>query len=170
MAAAPHFLFSLLLRSFPESDTVITRFLQLLAVLLLVISPFAQAQLNNQDSSRYLADIELHTVAELSRALQSVENHLQKRPVSSGRVAPVVFVLHGPEAKALLLSNYNQNQVLMDMAARLSAFELVDIRVCRTWMGGNGVDERDLPPFVTTVPYGPAEIERLLEQENYVYF
>ena len=82
----------------------------------------------------------------------------------------MVFVLHGPEAKGLLLSKYHKNQSVMDMAARLSAFELVDIRVCRTWMGGNGVDESDLPPFVTTVPYGPAEIERLLEQQNYVYF
>lgn len=147
---------------------MIVKCLQFLTVLILACPLWAQA--DDPASSRYLIDIELHTVAELSLALQSVETHLHKRPSSSGSLTPVVFVLHGPEAKGLLLSKYHKNQSVMDMAARLSAFELVDIRVCRTWMDGNGVDESDLPPFVTTVPYGPAEIERLLEQQNYVYF
>ena len=58
----------------------------------------------------------------------------------------------------------------MDLAARLSAFKVVDIKVCRTWMGGQRLDESQLPPFVATVPFGPAEEKRLMEEENYVYF
>ena len=39
-----------------------------------------------------------------------------------------------------------------------------------TWRGEEGLDENQLPPFVSTVPYGPSEERRLLEQEHYIYF
>lgn len=147
-----------------------SRYFQFLWFVLLMLPALGQAQSGALASLRYLVAIELHTIAELSGALQRLETHLQSMPASSTQFEPVVFVLHGPEAKGLLPSNYHESQEFMDMAARLSAFKLVDIRVCRRWMGGSGVDQKDLPPFVTTVPYGPAEIQRLLEEENYVYF
>lgn len=123
-----------------------------------------------QSSARYLAEIELHSVDELDGALTRAGELFESGKFSAGSDAPVVFVLHGPEAKSLLNANYSANKSLVDLAARLSAFKVVDIKVCKTWMGGEGLDESQLPPFIDTVPFGPAEKQRLIEEENYVYF
>jgi hypothetical protein len=121
-------------------------------------------------SSRYIARIELHTVDELMNSLLRAEKLQREGSFIVGRDAPIAFVLHGPEAKALFLNNYAENKSLVDLAARLSAFDVVDIKVCETWSGSQGLDVSRLPPFIGTIPYGPAEEKRLLEQEKYVYF
>jgi len=82
----------------------------------------------------------------------------------------VVFVLHGPVLRSLLKQNYPENRPTVDLAARLSALEVIDLKACRAWMGGNSVSESDLQPFVESVSYGPAEVESLLQQGNYSYF
>lgn len=120
-------------------------------------------------SGRYLAKIQLNTADELRSFLQRseqlfVDNNYQASELS------IALVLHGPEAKIFLQDNYLQNKSLVDMAARLSAFGVVKVNVCEMWMGGEGIDGKSLPPFVDTVPFGPAEKKRLIEKEGYVYF
>ena len=61
-------------------------------------------------------------------------------------------------------------KAVVDLAARLSAFNVVDIRVCETSARGLGLDLETLFPFVDTVAYGPDEVVRLLEVEKYSYF
>ncbi len=73
----------------------------------------------------------------------------------------MVFLLHGEEAKTLFRQNYSANKRVVDLAARLSAFGVVDIKVCETWAGNNSLDTSRLQPFVGTVPLAPAEAQRL---------
>ena len=82
---------------------------------------------------------------------------------------PVVVVLHGPEARRFLRRNYLDNQPLVDRAAKLRAFDRIELRMCETWMRSNGVGRGDLLPFVDTIPLAPAEVERL-EREGYLPF
>jgi intracellular sulfur oxidation DsrE/DsrF family protein len=65
---------------------------------------------------------------------------------------------------------YQKNKHLVDLAARLTAFNVVDIRVCETRMGVLGQPVSSLVPFVSTVPFGPAEVDRLVNEEEYLYF
>lgn len=123
-----------------------------------------------EDSSRYVARIELHTADELMGSLLRAEMLQQEGAFKVGEDAPIAFVLHGPEARALFLDRYSENKALVDLAARLTAFKVVDIKVCETWMGSKALDSSRLPPFIGTVPYGPAEEKRLLKQQRYVYF
>jgi intracellular sulfur oxidation DsrE/DsrF family protein len=123
-----------------------------------------------QPLPKYVAQIQLNTAAELAGVLDRADQLLQTGKFSAGSDEPIVFVLHGPEARVFFQQNYFANKQLVDVAARLSAFEVVEVRVCRTWMGGDGLNEEDLPPFVSTVPFGPAEERRLMEDEGYVYF
>ena len=37
-------------------------------------------------------------------------------------------------------------------------------------MGGQGIVAEQLVPFVSTVEYGPAEMTRLRQQQNYIDF
>jgi len=118
----------------------------------------------------YVAAIELHTTAELHAVLQRADQLLSQGLALQSDPATVTFVLHGPEVRSLLRQNYLQNKATVDLAARLSALGVVEIMACKTWMGGNVVAVEDLQPFVGTVDYGPGEIRRLVDEEDYLYF
>lgn len=143
--------------------------LRFLLLVVCIFAHFVDAQEVSAPAG-YLARIELHSAEELNGALMRAEELFATDRFKAGTDAPVVFVLHGPEARTLLNKEYKLNKSLVDLAARLSAFQIVDVRVCKTWMGGEGLDENQLPPFIDTVPYGPEEKRRLLNDEKYVYF
>ncbi len=121
-----------------------------------------------EDDNHYLARIEVHTAAELLGILSRADQLFTTRQLDTAE--PIVFVLHGAEGRAFLRQSYANNKTLVDLAAKLSALQVVDIRVCETWMGGQHIDSEQLQPFVETVPYGPAEVKRLRSDENYLYF
>ncbi len=116
----------------------------------------------------FIAQIEAHTPSELSDILHRVDSLLlEQSGFPSSR--PLALVLHGEEARVFLRENYKQNRELVDLAARLDAFNAIDIQICETWLRGASVPKSDLPAFVDTVPYGPAQEKALLEQ-GYEYF
>lgn len=114
------------------------------------------------------ADIALHTLAELQQLLERAES------IANGETLyntedPIAVVLHGEEINAFLRSNYRTNKPLVDLAARLDAFNVIDVKVCRRWMGANGIMANDLPPFIEPVPFGAGEVQRL-KAAGYAYF
>ncbi|MBK9426441.1 MAG: hypothetical protein IPN63_03190 [Gammaproteobacteria bacterium] len=80
------------------------------------------------------------------------------------------MVLHGSEVAAFLRRNYRQYRSVIDLSARLTALGVVDIRICETRLRALGEEESALRPFVSTVPYGPGEIDRLCTQEKFSVF
>ncbi|GAA5315700.1 MAG: hypothetical protein AseanaTS_09050 [Candidatus Pelagadaptatus aseana] len=117
----------------------------------------------------YLAELDNHTPSDLYKALARAETLFLDGRLR-GQMSPASFVLHGPDVSVFFRDNYREHKGLVDLAARLSAFGVVDIQVCETQTGVLGRDRNDLMPFVGTVPFGPAEEERLVEREGYVYF
>ncbi len=77
---------------------------------------------------------------------------------------PVVVILHGEEALSFTRGKYSEKKSLVDRAAMLDAYDLIDVRMCQTWMNENDVARSDIPPFIETVPYAPEEIRRLREK------
>ena len=100
---------------------------------------------------------------DLSALLNTIEETL---PDNSEQDNPIVVILHGDEAFAFTRENYQSNKSLVDRAALLDAFEMIDIRICETWMNKNGISRSDVPPFIDTIPFAPEEIRRL-EAEGY---
>ena len=128
----------------------------------------AQELLSPGSDKRDLARVQLHSVEELAGILNRADALFNQ---SGFRLdEPVVFVLHGAEGKVFLRQSYLKNKSLVDMAARLSALGVVDIKVCETWMGGEKIDRSQLLPFVSTVHNGPQEVLRLLNEGDYSYF
>lgn len=125
---------------------------------------------NTGDVLNLLADIRVHSADELLHTLTQVEEIFDKGGIPSGTDSPVVFLLHGNEAKTLFKQNYKQYKSVVDKAARLSAFGVVDIKVCETWADNKGLPVKNLQPFVATVPFVPSEKKRLLNEEGYTYF
>ena len=119
------------------------------------------------EENRFLANITIHSPAELRQVLQQAERFFEKNNYHLG--SPIRVVLHGPEAEVFIVDNYPQYKSLVKLAAQLQSLEVVDIYICETWMGDNGYVKDNLHNFVGTVPLGPAEIKRLLNL-GYVYF
>ena len=113
-------------------------------------------------------DISVHSLDELKVLLDRAEE-IAARPRSQGGMAGVVLVLHGPEVEFFAISNYPRYKDLVDQAARLDAFDVVDVKICQSMMERLGVQRDDIPAFIEQVPYGPGEVERLV-REGYVYF
>lgn len=121
-----------------------------------------------QHEPRYLANIELHTTAELFDVLKRSQMLFDDGELA--QEAPVAVVLHGAEARAFLRRDYSEHKPLINLAARLTALGAVDIQVCEMWMGSQSLDAKQLQPFVSIVPNGPREIRRLIAEEDYIYF
>ncbi len=101
--------------------------------------------------------------ADLEALMTTLEGYLEQGlPMTD----PVIVILHGSEADSFTSRGYEQNRPLIDRAARLSAYELLDVRMCETWMTENDVERDDLPAFIETVPFAPEEVQRL-EAEGY---
>jgi len=123
---------------------------------------------NGAALQRLVLDISVHSLEELKVVLDRAEK-LAMRPQPQGERARVVLVLHGPEVEFFAISNYPRYKDVVDQAARLDAFDVVDVKICRSMMERLGVGRDDIPAFIEQVPYGPGEVERLV-REGYVYF
>jgi uncharacterized protein len=118
----------------------------------------------------YLGRIELGDPAAVEGALARAERFYFKESANKETYSPVVLVIHGSEVGIFFKENYEMYKSIVDLAARLSAFNVIDIRVCETSARGLGLDLKTLFPFVDTVVYGPAEVVRLIDVEKYQYF
>ena len=117
----------------------------------------------------YLARIEKNDPKEVEQALHKAEQYYIDNNMSP--TLPVIaFILHGPEVEIFFRDNYRRYKPIVDLAARLSALNVVDIKVCRTRLRFLETDVTNLFPFVGSVPFGPEEIERLTGEEGFVYF
>ncbi len=114
-------------------------------------------------ADQFVADISVHTVAELEVLLGRVEQLLE-RPRGADEVPLVSVVLHGPEVDFFVLQNYEQYKDIVDHAAKLSALGGVEINICLTQMRVRGIEPDQVPAFLNQVPYGPGEVERLLNE------
>ena len=144
-------------------------FRQALFLLVMLFCLAAVAEQEAASPSRFVADIELQTEADLSALLVRAEQLLLDGGLTQQEGA-VVLVLHGPVLRSLLRNNYVQSKTMVDQAASLSALGVLEVKACRSWMGQNDIDERQLQPFVQVVSFGPAEVSRLVEDEGYIEF
>lgn len=108
-----------------------------------------------------IAQLHANTPLELSQILTRAERWSETH---KGYVEqPIALVLHGSETNIFLKQNYQQYKTIVDQAAKLDAFNVIDIQVCETWMGGNEVSRNQLPPFIETVNNGPQRIDDLIQ-------
>ena len=122
----------------------------------------------------YVARINLKKADQVYEALQRAEAYFQTKQQPniqiSPAVPPIAFVIYGPDVEIFFRENYSDFKPIIDLAARLSALEVIDIKVCQVSYEKEGLDKSTLLPFVTTVPFGPAEVTRLLEDQQYDLF
>jgi len=145
-------------RKHPQPAVAVHR--SLFSVVILLIG-LGSASLLWAEPESHVALLHAHTPEELAGILQQAENWADARDEYPSD--PIAIVLHGKEANVFIKQNYPMYRDLVDKAAKLDAFNVVDIKICETWMGVNQVRREQLPAFVDTVPFGPGEEQRLLK-------
>jgi intracellular sulfur oxidation DsrE/DsrF family protein len=141
-------------------------------IFLLWLSPLTHSQSTFEPSVNplgYVARINNDSPEEVADALRRAEMLFL-----DGKLAefsdPLSIVLHGPEVEIFFKDKYKQYKDIVDLAAKLSAFGVINLRVCETQTGIMGRDRSSIHSFIGTVAFGPSEIKRLLNQQSYVYF
>ena len=63
------------------------------------------------------------------QSLSQADRHWARAPRAGGEDDSLVLVLHGPEVEFFAIRNYEKYRDIVDQAARLDAFEVVDVRI-----------------------------------------
>jgi intracellular sulfur oxidation DsrE/DsrF family protein len=113
--------------------------------------------------ARAVYDITLHDADQLRVLLRRLEQ-LAERPNTRDVLPEIALVLHGQEVEFFALDNYEKYRDLVDLAAKLDAFQIIEVKMCQTRMRNLGLDSSDIPAFIELVPYGPDEVDRLVKE------
>ena len=79
----------------------------------------------------------------------------------------IALVIHGPTVDIFTERNYQKNKELVDLAAKLDAFNVIDVKICEKSLTSRGLSSNQVPSFIESVPYAPDEIKRLT-REGYI--
>lgn len=105
-------------------------------------------------------DVVLHNKDDILSMLRRAES-LAMTPNPAERPRQIALVLHGPEISHFKISSYSENKEIVDLAAKLDAFNVIDIKMCNTVMNQLDVSEQEIPAFIEIVPFGPGEVQQL---------
>ena len=119
------------------------------------------------NSGQYI-DLAPKTTDQINLILETLESAIVASDTTN--LPPIVMMLHGREAHRFVRPNYQDNKSLVDQTAKLSAYGVLNVQICETWMRNNNYNSKDLFPFVNTVPFADDELERLSEEEGYTEF
>ena len=148
--------------------SLFSRFASFVATAIVFVSlAFVPFTASAQDDP--LASANANGYVEVADALSRAERLYSDGKLPQG-ANPISIILHGPEVGIFFKDNYEEYKNIVDLAAKLSAFGVVDVRVCETQAGIMGRSRSSIHSFIGTVPFGPSEIKRLLNQQSYVYF
>lgn len=125
------------------------------------LSPVVKEQ--QGQASRYVFDVVIHEPEEMDKLLDRIEQLSSTLPPAKEDPS-LALVLHGPEIAFFTRMNYTKYMNLVDRAAALDKKGIIDVKVCDTMIREMDLEDAELPDFVEHVPYGPAEINRLIQQ------
>ena len=120
----------------------------------------------NIGNTQYLFDVSNHTAEELEALLYRAEE-IREAHAEGYDDLEIVLVLHGPDINFFRQENYVKHKPIVDLAAKLDAYDIIDMKICETTMSNMGVARSEVPAFIESVPYAPDEIRRLGE-EGYI--
>lgn len=127
----------------------------------LSLVPRSQDNLEQGEQQSTVYDLSVHDPQAMQALLERLDQ-LAQQPSPQSESARIALVLHGPELNYFTIRNYARHRDLVDLAAKLDAFQVIEVMACNTMMRQLGLQEEDMPAFIEIVPYGPDEVRRLV--------
>jgi intracellular sulfur oxidation DsrE/DsrF family protein len=117
-------------------------------------------------TERILFDLVGHSEQQLL-SLMNRAKQMAERAGDDREALEIALVLHGPDIDFFATRNYQRYRTLVDLAAQLDAYDVIDFKACIVALRERGFAKPDIPAFIELVPFGPDEIRRL-EQRGYI--
>ena len=149
----------------PSASKPATRCRMLAVAWLLALCVYASLLQAEPKSEGYVFSVTVTSAQELDVVLDRAEDlRSQFDPEQHSRIA---IVLHGDELQLFQEQNYSSNMSVVDRARLLDQDNIIDIKACQTMMRTLDIGQNELPSFIEQVPFAPAEIRRLQQQEGF---
>jgi len=153
------------MRWMPSASNAASRSGLLALALLSALCVYASLLQAEPKSEGYVFSVTVTSAQELDVVLSRAEDlRSQFDPEQHSRIA---IVLHGNELQLFQEQNYSSNMSVVDRARLLDQDNIIDIKACQTMMRTLDIGQNELPSFIEQVPFAPAEIKRLQEQEGF---
>ena len=123
--------------------------------------PAVTAQLKPEKN--YLFDLSEHSIEEMYALLNRAAEVAAADPNNFADVK-VVMVLHGPDIDWFTSRNLPVNRELIELAARLDEYEIIDMKICEATMLSRGINRNEIPDFIESVTHAETEINTLTRQ------
>lgn len=133
------------------------------------VAPKTEHVINTEpiiENKSYLFDVSDHSISELEALLERADEISKTHPADFEELE-IVMIIHGPDIDWFTQQNHEHNKQLIDLAERLDAYDVIDMKVCERTMQSRGVEKDDLPAFIEPVPFAPTEIKQRL-QDGYI--
>jgi len=121
------------------------------------------AQVSSEPKNNVVFDISVKTVEQLRDVLTRADN-LASEPRSATQPANISIMLHGKEIEYFTIDHYKQYKDIVDLSAKLDAYNVIQFKMCETAMKDFGVEKDNVPGFIEFVPNGELEIKNLVRQ------
>jgi uncharacterized protein len=126
---------------------------------------FCSPVLAQQVDKGYVFGVTVSTIEELGVILDRADE--LRAMFDPGLHSRIAIVLHGNELQLFQKQNYSANQSIVEQARLLDEDNIIDIKACQTQMRSLDIQQSDLPSFIEQVPFAPAEIERLKNEQGF---
>ncbi|MBU1190655.1 MAG: hypothetical protein KKA36_01890 [Gammaproteobacteria bacterium] len=123
--------------------------------------PPPQGTLGQDEQPSTVYDLSVHDPQTMQALLVRLDQ-LARQPSPQSQAARIALVLHGPELEYFTIRNYAMHRELVDLAAKLDAFQVIEVKACNSMLRQMGLEAADMPAFIEIVPYGPDEVNRLV--------
>jgi intracellular sulfur oxidation DsrE/DsrF family protein len=111
-------------------------------------------------NTRYLFVMADHSTEDLKQLLIRADE-ITQTSLDHFDELEIALVIHGPIVEMFTEKNYQKNKELVDLAAKLDAFNVIDVKICEKSLANRGLSSKEIPSFIESVPYAPDEIKRL---------
>lgn len=112
------------------------------------------------DSFQFVFDTSKYTATELLAFLERADEVASMSLVEFDDLN-ITVVLQGSNIAMFARQNYEQNKKLVDLAARLDALQIIDMKICLHDLHGSGFGAEDFPAFIDRIPQAGVEMQRL---------
>ena len=149
----------------PASNAASRSGMLAVALLLVALCIYASLLQAEPKSEGYVFSVTVTSAQELDVVLNRAEDlRSQFDPEQHSRIA---IVLHGNELQLFQEQNYSVNMSVVERARLLDQDNIIDIKACQTMMRILDIGQSELPSFIEQVPFAPAEIKRLEQEEGF---